>query len=602
MATTTKKTPETGETEQKKEPKKATAAKTAQAAKTAENATKTKRKTAGTSNSGSTTKTTKTTASKAAATKSESAPKTTRTRKNPAASAQKAKEASVAQETVAAPVAEVIEKADTAPVAEKEVTVMNDQPKKKILFVASECTPFIATGGLAEVIGSLSKTLAKDDSYDVRVMIPLYSDIKAKYRVLFQFIGNIYIPLAWRSQYCGVFLYEENNVKFYFIDNEYYFKRPGCYGYYDDGERFAFFSRSVMEVMNFIQFYPDIMHCHDWQAALAALYLKTKYCFRPEYQFIRSVFTIHNIEYQGKYSLDILEDLFDIPNYYRNYVEFDGCINLMKGAIEVSEKFSTVSPKYAEEIKDPYYAHGLESIIQRNEFKLCGILNGIDVDSYNPETDKALFANYNADSLEKKAICKEELQKMLNLPVRADVPMISMISRLVSHKGLDLVKTVIEDLLQEDVQIVILGTGDSEYENFFRNIASRYIGKMEAVISFNSDLARKIYSGSDMFLMPSKSEPCGLSQMIASRYATVPIVRETGGLYDSIKPEGNGGNGFTFAAYNAYDMLYVIRTALDCYRNKEYWNELMHRAISTDFSWDKSATEYKAMYNSVLNQ
>lgn len=591
MATTTKKTPETGETEQKEELKKETQDKTVTSGKST--ASKSTKKTAGSTKSASSAKTTKAATAKTAE-KSETAVKATRTRKT---TSSVKKTGAVKEEAVL-----TAEKADTATVAEKEVPVMNDQPKKKILFVASECTPFIATGGLAEVIGSLSKTLAKDDSYDVRVMIPLYSDIKAKYRVLFQFIGNIYIPLAWRSQYCGVFLYEENNVKFYFIDNEYYFKRPGCYGYYDDGERFAFFSRSVMEVMNFIQFYPDIMHCHDWQAALAALYLKTKYCFRPEYQFIRSVFTIHNIEYQGKYSLDILEDLFDIPNYYRNYVEFDGCINLMKGAIEVSEKFSTVSPKYAEEIKDPYYAHGLESIIQRNEFKLCGILNGIDVDSYNPETDKALFANYNADSLEKKAICKEELQKMLNLPVKADVPMISMISRLVSHKGLDLVKAVIEDLLQEDVQIVILGTGDSEYENFFRNIASRYIGKMEAVISFNSDLARKIYSGSDMFLMPSKSEPCGLSQMIASRYATVPIVRETGGLYDSIKPEGNGGNGFTFASYNAYDMLYVIRTALECYRNKEYWNELMHRAISTDFSWDKSATEYKSMYCSVLNQ
>lgn len=591
MATTTKKTPETGETEQKEELKKETQDKTVTSGKST--ASKSTKKTAGSTKSASSAKTTKAATAKTAE-KSETAVKATRTRKT---TSSVKKTGAVKEEAVL-----TAEKADTATVAEKEVPVMNDQPKKKILFVASECTPFIATGGLAEVIGSLSKTLAKDDSYDVRVMIPLYSDIKAKYRVLFQFIGNIYIPLAWRSQYCGVFLYEENNVKFYFIDNEYYFKRPGCYGYYDDGERFAFFSRSVMEVMNFIQFYPDIMHCHDWQAALSALYLKTKYCFRPEYQFIRSVFTIHNIEYQGKYSLDILEDLFDIPNYYRNYVEFDGCINLMKGAIEVSEKFSTVSPKYAEEIKDPYYAHGLESIIRRNEFKLCGILNGIDVDSYNPETDKALFANYNADSLEKKAICKEELQKMLNLPVKADVPMISMISRLVSHKGLDLVKAVIEDLLQEDVQIVILGTGDSEYENFFRNIASRYIGKMEAVISFNSDLARKIYSGSDIFLMPSKSEPCGLSQMIASRYATVPIVRETGGLYDSIKPEGNGGNGFTFASYNAYDMLYVIRTALECYRNKEYWNELMHRAISTDFSWDKSATEYKAMYCSVLNQ
>lgn len=499
------------------------------------------------------------------------------------------------------PVAEVIPAVEAVPET-VAAPVVENAPKKKILFVASECTPFIATGGLAEVIGSLSVAIAKDDSYDVRVIIPFYSDIKAQYRAKFQFIGNIYTPLSWRSQYCGIFLYEENNVKFYFIDNEYYFKRPGCYGYYDDGERFAFFSRAVMEVMNFINFYPDIMHCHDWQAALAAIYLKTKYCYREEYQYIRSVFTIHNIEYQGKYSLDILEDLFDIPSYYKHFVEYDGCINLMKGAIEVSEKFSTVSPKYAEEIKDPFYAHGLENIVKRNEFKLCGILNGIDVEGYNAAKDSKIFANFDKDSLEKKAINKEELQKLLNLPVSPDTPIISMISRLVSHKGLDLVTAVIERLLQEDVQIVILGTGDSAYENYFRELSSRYVGKMNAIISFKPDLARQIYAGSDMFLMPSKSEPCGLSQMIASRYATVPIVRETGGLYDSIKPEGNGGNGFTFASYNAEDMLYVIKTALNCYRNKEYWKTLMTRAITSDFSWAKSAEEYKAMYKDVLGR
>ena len=502
------------------------------------------------------------------------------------------------------PVEEIATEAqDVESVKQEEIAVTEvAKAKKKILFVASECTPFIATGGLAEVIGSLSKALAKDPAYDVRVIVPLYADIKAKYRVQFQFLGNIYIPLSWRSQYCGIFAYEENNVKFYFVDNEYYFKRPGCYGYYDDGERFAYFSRAVMEIMGFLQFYPEIMHCHDWQAALASLYLKTIYCFREEYQYIRSVFTIHNIEYQGKYSLDILEDLFGISNQYRHYVEYDGCINLMKGAIEVSEKFSTVSPKYAEEIKDPYYAHGLEKIVKRNEFKLCGILNGIDVDSYNSATDQAIFENFDKDTLDKKAVNKEELQKLLNLPVSPKTPVIAMISRLVSHKGLDLVTASIERLLEKDVQVVILGTGDSYYENYFRDLSRKYVGKLDAIISFNSDLARKIYAGADMFLMPSKSEPCGLSQMIASRYATVPIVRETGGLYDSIKPEGNGGNGFTFAAYNADDMLYVINTALECYKNEEYWKDLMTRAITTDFSWDKSAKEYVAMYNDVLNK
>ncbi len=496
-----------------------------------------------------------------------------------------------------APVEVVAEQEEPETAPAPEITVV---PKKKILFVASEAAPFIATGGLAEVIGSLSKALAKSAAYDVRVIIPLYQDIKKEYRKDFRFIGNIFVPLSWRNQYCGIFEYEANNVKFYFVDNEYYFKRPGCYGYYDDGERFAFFCRSVMEILSFIGFYPDILHCHDWQAALAALYLKTIYCFRPEYQFIRAVFTIHNIEYQGKYSLDILEDLFGISNRFRYLVEYDRCINLMKGAIECCERFSTVSPTYAGEIKDPYYSHGLDPIIRRNEFKLCGILNGIDPDYYNPATDKSLFANYDADNVAPKAVCKEELQRMLNLPVKPETPILAMITRLVSHKGLDLVKEVIEQVLRQDVQFVLLGTGDSTYENYFSDLARRYQGKVVSIISFNSDLSRKIYAGADLFLMPSKSEPCGLSQMIASRYGTVAIVRETGGLRDSITPYGAGGNGFTFRDYNAYDMLYVINEAIGVYHNKDEWKALQQKAMRTDFSWAKSATYYEGLYLGML--
>ena len=472
--------------------------------------------------------------------------------------------------------------------------------KKKILFVASEARPFIATGGLADVIGSLPPTLAKDPEYDVRVVLPLYSDIKADMRRKMSFLGNIYVQLSWRNQYCGIFTCVENGVTFYFIDNEYYFKRPGCYGYYDDGERFAFFSRSVMEILPFIDFYPEVLHCHDWQAALAAIYLKTIYCKRSEYQFIRALFTIHNIEYQGKYSLDIMEDLFAIPEEYRYLVEYDGCINLMKGAIECCEKFSTVSPTYAKEIQTAQFAHGLENIIQRNAFKLTGILNGIDVDMYNPQTDKALFANYSPENLENKKICKAELQKMLGLPEK-NVPIIAMITRLVSHKGLDLVKAVAEDILHEDVQFVLLGTGDSAYEEYFRDLGKRYEGKASANIAFNGDLSKKIYSGSDIFLMPSISEPCGLSQMISSRYATVPVVRETGGLFDSIKPYGNGGNGFTFSSCNPYDMLYVIHEAIDTYKNPEAWQSLMKKAATTDFSWSRSADEYKKLYADTVN-
>lgn len=470
--------------------------------------------------------------------------------------------------------------------------------KRKILFVASECTPYIVTGGLAEVIGSLSKALAASGKFDVRVVIPLYSDIKKEYREKFTYLGNIYVHLAWRNQYCGIFSYEQDGVTFYFLDNEFYFKRPGCYGYFDDGERFAFFSRAVLEIMPFLNFYPEVMHCHDWQAALAAIYLKTNYCFRQEYQFIRALFTIHNIEYQGQYSLDILSSLFDIYGKYQYLVEYNNSINLMKGAIECCERFSTVSPRYAQEIKDPYFAHGLDPIVRRNEFKLSGILNGIDDIGYNPQFDTHIFANYTSDDMSNKAVCKAELQKMLGLPVKPQTPVISMISRLVSHKGFDLVLNIIEEFLQSDVQFVVLGTGDSHYEGFFKDLARRYPEKMSAQIMFNNDLSRKIYSGSDIFLMPSKSEPCGLSQMIACRYATVPIVRETGGLYDSIKPQQNG---YTFTNYNAHDMLYVIRQAMEDYKNKELWSGLMYRAATTDFSWKNSAKQYEALYLSMLN-
>ena len=472
-----------------------------------------------------------------------------------------------------------------------------DSGKKKILFVASEATPFIATGGLAEVIGSLSCALAKNENFDVRVVVPLYSDIKKEYREQFTYLGNIYVHLAWRNQYCGIFQYVKDGVTFYFIDNEFYFKRPGCYGYYDDGERFAFFSRSVLEIMPFLNFYPDVMHCHDWQAALAAIYLKTNYCFREEYQFIRALFTIHNIEYQGQYSLDLLSDLFDIYGSYQYLVEYNNSINLMKGAIECCEKFSTVSPRYAEEIKDAYYAHGLDPIIRRNEFKLCGILNGIDDIGYSSEHDTHLFANFTPEDFSNKAVCKKELQKMLNLPQKADVPIVSMVTRLVAHKGLDLVTNVIEEILQGDVQFVVLGTGEAHYEGYFKDLARRYPDKFSANIVFNGDLSRKIYSGSDIFLMPSKSEPCGLSQMIACRYGTVPVVRETGGLFDSIKPLHNG---YTFTNYNAHDMMYVIKQAVSDYKNKKEWAKLMYRAATTDFSWAHSAKTYEALYLDML--
>ncbi len=471
--------------------------------------------------------------------------------------------------------------------------------KKKIIFLGSEAAPFIATGGLADVLGSLPKALAKNKNLDISVILPLYGNINQELKSKCKFLANFYVSVGWRHQYCGVFYYKYQGVKFYFLDNEYYFKREGnIYGFYDDGERFAFFSRAAIDTIARLDIYPDVLHCNDWQTAASIIYLKGMYYGDEKFKGIKTVFTIHNIEYQGVFSMDTFGELFGFSDSIKNYVEFNGCVNLMKGAIEMTDIVSTVSPTYAEEIKNSFFAHGLESIINRNTNKLYGILNGIDIDYYNPETDPCVFSNYSSKDLSGKAICKEELQKMLNLPVRADVPIIAVISRLVAHKGLDLIRSTIESLLTQDVQIVILGKGENAYENFFTDIANSYKGKCACIIAYNQDLSRKIYSGADIFLMPSKAEPCGLSQMIASRYGTVPVVRETGGLNDSIKAyTGVKGNGFTFHDYNAHDMLYVINEAIRTYNDKNAWKDVQLRAMTTDFSWGVQAGEYEKLYN-----
>lgn len=479
-------------------------------------------------------------------------------------------------------------------------------PVKSVLFVASEANPYLGSGGLADVIGSLPKTLAANGKYDVRVVMPLYGDISDKYRSQMRFLMNFNVPLAWRNQYCGVFSLKADGVTFYFIDNEYYFKRSGLYGFYDDGERFAYFSKAALEMMVHLDYYPEILHCHDWQTALSVVYLKTLYANRYGYDHIKALFTIHNIEYQGKYGYDCLGDLFGLPESVKPALDYDGCLNLMKGAIQFSDRFSTVSRMYANEIKNPFFAHGLQYAICENEFKLTGILNGIDETVYNPETDEKLFRNYSADDTSGKAVCKKELQKMLGLPEKDDAPFISIISRLVPAKGLDLVKCVIEELLAENVQVVILGKGESDYEDYFRILADRYSGKCRAIIAYNKDLASKIYSASDIFLMPSKQEPCGLSQMIACRYGAVPVVRATGGLFDSISPYNNdmrnGGNGFVFGNYNAHEMLYVIKDAVYTFGNKDEWRGIMKRAMTTDFSWKKSSGEYEKLYDNMLGE
>lgn len=470
----------------------------------------------------------------------------------------------------------------------------------KVLYATSEALPFIASGGLGDVAGSLPHALRRR-LIGCRVVLPMYDTIKQELKDTMKFITHISVPVAWRRQYCGIFEAKHNGVIYYLIDNQYYFKRDTIYGHYDDAERFAFFSRAVLEIIPYIDFKPDIIHCNDWQTALTPVYYSAMYANSPGYENIKTIFTIHNIQYQGVYGKELLEDVLGIPADKASLLEYDGCINFMKGAIECADKVTTVSSSYADEILDPWYSHGLDSILNERRYKLSGILNGIDTVGYDPATDKCIKANFSADDVSGKKIDKEALQKEMGLPVKPGVPVIGMVTRLVSHKGLDLVKGILDELLAtSEMQLVVLGSGDYEYESYFRWIAEKYPDKVGLRIGFVPELARKIYAGADMFLMPSKSEPCGLSQMVALRYGTVPIVRETGGLRDSITDCGDGkGNGFTFKSYNAHDMLDAIRRALTLYYNGD-WNELVLRALNCDFSWGRSANAYIRLYKETL--
>lgn len=471
----------------------------------------------------------------------------------------------------------------------------------KVLFASSEALPFKASGGLGDVAGSLPQALRKR-LIGCRVVMPLYDTISQELKDSMTFLTSISVPVAWRRQYCGIFEAKAGGVIYYLLDNQYYFKRDGIYGYYDDAERFAFFARAVLEIIPAIGFKPDIIHCNDWQTALTPVYYNTLYANRPGYENIKTVFTIHNIQYQGTYGMELVNEVIGIPESATSLVEYDGDVNFMKGAIETADKVTTVSPSYANEILDPWYSHGLDIILNQRSWKLSGILNGIDTDLYNPETDKDIAVNYNSSNFEPKKINKQKLQEYFSLPVREDVPVIGMVTRLVGHKGLDLVKAVLDELLATtDIQFVVLGSGEWQYESFFKDMAAKYPEKMGLKLGFVPSLSKKIYAGADMFLMPSKSEPCGLSQMISLRYGTIPIVRETGGLRDSIKDSGDGeGNGFTFSSYNAHDMLFTIKRAIEGYSHREGWNILMKRAMECDNSWGKSANEYIRLYKSLL--
>ena len=475
----------------------------------------------------------------------------------------------------------------------------------KVLYAASEALPFKSSGGLAEVAGSLPGALRRR-LIGARVVMPLYDSIAQELRDSMTFLTHIVVPVAWRRQYCGIFMARANGVIYYLLDNQYYFKRgPQIYGYYDDAERFAFFSRAVLEILPHLGDYkPDIIHCNDWQSALIPVYRAAFYARDPFYSGIKTVFTIHNIEYQGKYSADILGDVFGLEGWHRSLVEYDGCVNLMKGGIECADAVTTVSPTYAGEILTPWYAHGLDTILALRKYKITGILNGIDTGGYNPATDTALAANYDAEDPAGKAVCKAALQERFGLEPNPRAPLMGIVSRLAGHKGVDLLKAKLDELLSgSDAQLVVLGTGEYQYEEFFRALAARFPGRVGVMIDFVPAVSRQVYAGSDIFLMPSKSEPCGLSQMIALRYGAVPVVRETGGLKDSIQDSGDGGgNGFTFADYNADALLHAMRHALQGYADQAGWQLLVKRAMECDFSWNKSAGVYIKLYKNLLSK
>lgn len=470
----------------------------------------------------------------------------------------------------------------------------------KVLYAASEALPFVASGGLADVAGSLPAAMRKR-LIGCRVVLPLYEAVPQELRDRMTFITSISVPVSWRRQYCGIFEARYNGVIYYLLDNQYYFKRNGIYGHYDDAERFAFFSRAVLEILPAIGFKPDIIHANDWQTALVPVYYSLFYGSRPEYRDIKTVFTIHNIQYQGKYGMEILEDVFGISQQNRQLVEQDGCVNLMKGAIETADRVTTVSETYAREILDPWFSHGLHTILRERQWKLCGILNGIDTESYNPETDPAVFEPYTVSTVATgKAVNKARLQERLHLPQKPNTPLVGMVTRLASHKGLDLVKHVFDKLMQQDVQMVVLGSGEWTYETFFREKQAQYPDKFCYCVGFVPELARKIYAAADIFLMPSQSEPCGLAQMVACRYGTVPVVRRTGGLADSIRDCGDGeGFGFVFDTYNGDDLFYALQRALGAYANKEHWPILIGRCMAEDFSWGRSANMYIRLYRSL---
>ena len=478
---------------------------------------------------------------------------------------------------------------------------------KNILFVASESVPFIKTGGLADVVGSLPKCFDKS-KYDVRVVLPKYMCMKDKFKDELEYVTHFYMNLGWRNQYVGVMKTEYDGITYYFIDNEYYFSGDKPYGeIYYDMEKFAYFSRAALSILPVIDFKPDIIHCHDWQTGLIPVYLKGPFKDSDFYCNIKSIMTIHNLKFQGVWGMQQVKDISGLADSYFTHdkLGYYEAANLLKGGITYADYVTTVSDTYAEEIKTPFYGENLDGLMCARSGSLYGIVNGIDYDEYNPETDKFIIKNYTTKSVkEDKVKNKLALQKELGLEENADKFMIGLVSRLTDQKGLDLINCVMDEICDEDVQFVILGTGEAQYENMFRHYAWKYGERVSANMFYSEELSHKIYASCDAFLMPSLFEPCGLSQLMSLRYGTVPIVRETGGLKDTVEPYNeyeSKGTGFSFANYNAHEMLDTIRYAKNVYYNeKEAWNGIIERGMQTDFSWTTSAKKYEELYDKLL--
>ena len=478
---------------------------------------------------------------------------------------------------------------------------------KKILFVASECAPFIKTGGLADVVGSLPKCFDKKE-YDVRVIIPKYMCMNQKWKDKMTYLNHFYMDLCWRRQYVGIMEMEYEGVKYYFIDNEYYF--AGDKPYSDvryDLEKFAFFSRAVLSALPVIDFRPDVIHCHDWQTGLIPVYLHDSFAYGDFYRGIKSIMTIHNLKFQGVWDIDTIKDIAGLSDYYftsDKLKDYDNG-NYLKGGIVYADMVTTVSDTYAQEIKTPFYGEGLDGLMRARSNCLRGIVNGIDYKEYDPATDNLIAKNFSVENFRKEKVKnKTALQKELGLEVNPKKMMIGLVSRLTDQKGLDLIACVMDELCQDAVQFVILGTGEERYENMFRHFDWKYGQDVSANIFYSEELSHKIYAACDAFLMPSLFEPCGLSQLMSLRYGTLPIVRETGGLKDTVQPYNeyeNTGTGFSFSNYNAHEMMGTVRYAEHVfYDKKRDWNKMIERAMKADFSWKASAEKYQQLYNDLL--